>query len=165
MGGKLRKSFFWEEVEVENAQKWIKVHNKTSEFEHFTTPERLLVSIQRKKILLGIWRAYYLWKFCQESYSDLSLNWISLKGLFVCTASWNNQTIDSESEFQTAVRHKSLTWLNLRRQFWCLRAISYVSLPLSSTTNFFWQNFPAPLSQTCCKNTSLGHIWPKAITK
>ena len=45
MGGKLRKSFFWEEVEVENAQKWIKVHNKTSEFEHFTTPERLLVSI------------------------------------------------------------------------------------------------------------------------
>ena len=82
-------------------ENWIKVQNKTSKFEHFTSSERLmLVSTSRRNIFLHLCRIFFSETICQREsfFSYLSLNLTELKVCLCCKFKQPNYSFRDQTD-------------------------------------------------------------------
>ena len=139
---------------VENAQKWIKVHNKTSEFEHFTTMWEAVGFNLKKEHTSG------------DLESKLSLKHFVREVFLICL--WRFVSLQVQTFkvlIHTAVRHK---------KFGEIRGVSFgVSGPFPMSTvsasppvpplspsqpTFFSQNFSRASSRAAARTQPWSHL-------
>ena len=142
---------------VENAQKWIKVHNKTSEFEHFTTMWEAVGFNLKKEHTSG------------DLESKLSLKHFVREVFLICL--WRFVSLQVQTFkvlIHTAVRHRKFGEIqgvsfSVSGPFPMSTVSASPPAPLSFSTNFFLAKLFPRLFPSCCKNSALVTFDPRKM--